>query len=717
MKHRPVQVVYGPGTFLNRAVAAVNLQVRAILASAQQQVKSAATAARQLALGRGLSKSQAKRAASAARALESQQQTTRIEQLYLQSGISGTPRIDDPQFIPQIVFDQTRGVNQPKARFAYLFPTARSALIQVRLKSTLSDAQQSQAIGWIRQAVQMPQFRSAYGGTYTVSGAPVVVEDLAAKLSGQVALLLAVAVAVMAVVLRLVFRARLRLLPLVIALLAAGITFGLLWLVGGTLTMAQVAVLPILIGLAVDYAIQFQSRFGEERSKGATTTVALGRAAAAGRPGDRDRRARDRHRIPRAAALAGADGARLRTAARGRRRRRVAVCAGDGRGRDGARRARWRGGPRSRARGRRDPHRARRHRVRLPRRRRPRRLTRGSAIAGDRASRRTRVLGAVLARPGRVLASPGPRRCSGGSPTPRPRSSRTSPSSCPATCRRFVTFAPSSGSLGVSGEIDVLVHAAQRRHPAGGRVDALARPSAADPLPLSGDPGLRRVAAVPGAVAPRPVRLGAAPAALRAAPPTQTQINALLGSVPTVLLPGRAQPRPSRRDARVRDPTDATLRAAAGDRLHPLPAASAGGGHRAADWAAGAGRRGRQRALLLAPAAADAAGRPAGGGGCPARGLQGAATRPRSAHADRAGDRVVGADPVPDRDPAEPDVGDPGRARHRDLDRVQRAALRALSPGAPRRGRAARGAGADAPPHRRRGAGVRASPRSPASPS
>ena len=75
---------------------------------------------------------------------------------------------------PLIVFDPTRGVNQPKARFAYLFPTANSALIQVRLKASLNSAQQAQAISLIRQAVRMPIFRLAYGGTYTVSGVPVV---------------------------------------------------------------------------------------------------------------------------------------------------------------------------------------------------------------------------------------------------------------------------------------------------------------------------------------------------------------------------------------------------------------------------------------------------------------------------------------------------------------------------------------------------------------
>src|SRR2546421_8223505 len=171
MKRKPVQVVYGPGTVLNRAVAAVNTQTSALLASARQAVTSSCNAAYRLALGRGLTRKQATTACNDASQLEHARQLQQLQRLYLNSGINGTPRIDDPQFIPQIVFDQTRGVNQPKSRFAYLFPTANSALIQVRLKSSLSDEQQAQAISWIRQAVAMPMFRSAYGAKYTVTGA------------------------------------------------------------------------------------------------------------------------------------------------------------------------------------------------------------------------------------------------------------------------------------------------------------------------------------------------------------------------------------------------------------------------------------------------------------------------------------------------------------------------------------------------------------------
>jgi hydrophobe/amphiphile efflux-3 (HAE3) family protein len=287
MRAKVVKAVYGPATFLNHAVAAVNQLILSMSRGAQQAISTAQQDAYKLALGEGKSRQQAQQIAQAAGTLAEQQQLQQAEQLALQSGLSSTPRIDSQQFVSQVVFDPTRGPNEPKARFSYLFPTANSALIQVRLKSSLTPGQQSQAISWIRHAVRMPAFGLSYGGTYLVSGAPVVLSDLSSTLTGAIAVLLAVVVAVMAIVLLLVFRSQLRLLPLTIAVAAAGITFGLVELVGGSLTMASLAVLPILIGLAVDYAIQFQSRVQEARGSGRDltgTAAAVARAARVGAP-------------------------------------------------------------------------------------------------------------------------------------------------------------------------------------------------------------------------------------------------------------------------------------------------------------------------------------------------------------------------------------------------------------------------------------------------
>jgi uncharacterized protein len=113
---------------------------------------------------------------------------------------------------------------------------------------------------------------------------PVVTEGLAEAVQDAIFVLLGAALLLMAATLALVFRSRLRLLPLLIALAAAAMTFGALYLAGGDLTMASIAVLPVLIGLAVDYAIQFQARFDEEAARGKEGADAAVAAASAGGP-------------------------------------------------------------------------------------------------------------------------------------------------------------------------------------------------------------------------------------------------------------------------------------------------------------------------------------------------------------------------------------------------------------------------------------------------
>ncbi|MFL5860059.1 MAG: MMPL family transporter, partial [Solirubrobacteraceae bacterium] len=265
MKSHAAQVVYGPGTFLNRAVAAVNAGIRTQIAGATRSTRAAEAKAYALAIGEGMTKTKALQAATAAGRLEYSAQLRSLERMAVSSGLNGIPSIKDPTFIPAIVFDSTRGANQPKARFSYLFPTKNSALVQVRLRSSLTDAEQARAISWIRQAIRMPRFRSAYGGTYTITGVPVVINDLTSQITGSVAGLLGAALLVMAATLLLVFRNRFRLLPLAVAVAAPGMTFGLLALLEARLTMASIAVLPILIGLGVDYGIQFQARAQEAR--------------------------------------------------------------------------------------------------------------------------------------------------------------------------------------------------------------------------------------------------------------------------------------------------------------------------------------------------------------------------------------------------------------------------------------------------------------------
>jgi hydrophobe/amphiphile efflux-3 (HAE3) family protein len=278
---KPVQVVYGPGTFANASAGEINDQIQARIKAKAAEADRAAKAARKVAAAQGRTPAQQGKAAEAARQLVYAEFVRDLLQINLKYGLGLTslPSVDDPNFVSALFFDPARGATTPKARFAYLVPSSKAALIQVRLKPTLTDAQRADAVELVRAAVRMPNWRLKGDAGYTVTGAPVVAEDLTDALVGSTVRLLLVALALMAVVLALVFRSRLRLVPLAVALAAAAITFGAMAVVGAPLTMASIAVLPVLLGLGVDYAIQYQARIEEARPPGDA-----GRAARAAVP-------------------------------------------------------------------------------------------------------------------------------------------------------------------------------------------------------------------------------------------------------------------------------------------------------------------------------------------------------------------------------------------------------------------------------------------------
>jgi hydrophobe/amphiphile efflux-3 (HAE3) family protein len=257
----PVRFLAGPGTFLNEAVIQIDEQLRRLAATTPPD--------------------------------QFREFLLRVAARY---GITSAPGIGNPEFLAAVVFDLRRSRGTPKSKLAYLFPNNHTTQIVLRLRPDLSEAERGRALGLIREAVYDTTPRQACtfkgqpeacfalrGGTYTISGAPIVIEGLAGALKDALLILFAVAILVMALTLLLVFRSRLRLLPLAIALAAAALTFGLLKLFGGSLTIASIATLPILIGLVVDYAIQLQARFDEASSAGASPLEAA--RTAGGRAG------------------------------------------------------------------------------------------------------------------------------------------------------------------------------------------------------------------------------------------------------------------------------------------------------------------------------------------------------------------------------------------------------------------------------------------------
>jgi hydrophobe/amphiphile efflux-3 (HAE3) family protein len=282
---KPAKVVFGPATFINTAVNRIVDEFSVRQRAAQRQARRAAEAARRLSARRGDPPAEQERLAQAAAAAVTTQFTQYVLQLGLQYGITDIPRINDPNFVSALVFDgSARRAGVPKSRFAYLFPSPNAAMITIRLRPGLDDTERRKAIELFRRAIAQPQFQPRRGAHYVVTGVPVVAEGLSDAVQSSIFVLLAASVLVMAATLALVFRSRLRLLPLALALAAAALTFGALSLAGGSLTMASIAVLPVLIGLAVDYAIQFHARYDEERARNPDPRAAAIAAAAAGGP-------------------------------------------------------------------------------------------------------------------------------------------------------------------------------------------------------------------------------------------------------------------------------------------------------------------------------------------------------------------------------------------------------------------------------------------------
>ena len=550
----------------------------------------------------------------------------------------------------------------------------------------LSDAERERATALVRAAVRMPDFALRNADGYTVTGVPVLAEDLSDALAGSVARLLLVAVVVMAGVLALVFRRRLRLVPLAVALGAVALTFGLMALVGAPLTMASIAVLPVLLGLGRrlrDPVPGADRRPADARRRGG--------GGARRRADDRHRGAGDRGGLPRAAALA-----RCRWCAAS------ASCWWSGVGRRARVRADGRDG------GARD---ARRAAAAAAARWGARRAARASCSAAA-----GRPLGAAR-RPGRAAGGarccarrwrgragcspPGwPSRRSAGSSTRRPRCARTSRRSCRRTSRRCATSTRCSGPRAWRASSTSSSRAATWPTRRSSRGCARSSTRVLREARYSAGERLRQGGAVPGAVAARPV-------------------------------PGRRAARTARRSTRCSTPCRRTSRRrsspadrrtanlAFGIRLMPLdeqhaviervraalrPAA---GRDRAGGRAAGAGGRGERRARVAVAADRHAARRPARGRPRAARRPPAGRARVGAARPDRAGDGLVGGRAVRAADPAQPDVGDARRARDRALDRVRGAARRALPRGARGRPRAGRGAAAHVRVDGRRGARVR----------
>src|SRR5687767_980361 len=247
-KRKPVQVVYGPGTFINEAAGQILDRINFDRGREAAEADRAAREARRVARRRGLSEAQQEQFAQEARRIVTATFAQRALELAVRFGLSSVPALNNPEFVLQLVFEPSLGAEVPKPRFAYLFPHTEAAVIQARLRPGLSAEERRDAVEMIRSAVAAKPFDLKFG-SYLVSGSPVVAEGVAAGLSDSAPGLVAAAILLVALALVLTFRAWPVMLPLALGAGATAITLGGLSLLGGSFSVGVAAALPMLCAL------------------------------------------------------------------------------------------------------------------------------------------------------------------------------------------------------------------------------------------------------------------------------------------------------------------------------------------------------------------------------------------------------------------------------------------------------------------------------------
>lgn len=135
-------------------------------------------------------------------------------------------------------------------------------LMVVKLKGNIKDETKDEIIDDLGDAIERQDIQVKH----TISGKPVLDKDLRINMKSNTQLMIGAALLMMLLILFLVFKVKWRWLSLVVIFVSIVATLGLMGHISIPMTMVSMAVFPILIGLGIDYSIQFHNRYEEEKS-------------------------------------------------------------------------------------------------------------------------------------------------------------------------------------------------------------------------------------------------------------------------------------------------------------------------------------------------------------------------------------------------------------------------------------------------------------------
>lgn len=172
-----------------------------------------------------------------------------------------TPGIPDKQStLDNIVYDD----GELRPMFEEVIVDDRHMIMMIKFNGNTDDTEKSEVVDIIKNYLDSESIETA---ETLVSGKPVLDHAIRSSMQINIQKMMGLALLIMVIVLLFVFKVQWRLLPLLTVLIAVVGTVGLMGWLQIPITMVSMAVFPILIGLGIDYAIQFQNRYDEERFK------------------------------------------------------------------------------------------------------------------------------------------------------------------------------------------------------------------------------------------------------------------------------------------------------------------------------------------------------------------------------------------------------------------------------------------------------------------
>jgi hydrophobe/amphiphile efflux-3 (HAE3) family protein len=165
---------------------------------------------------------------------------------------------ENPAWVEFLLIDNQGEIRKALRPF---FPDDRHAQLVTRVEGNADLETEGAAAEEIQAAFEGQTFDNA---SVLTTGAPVLLKGINDYLRGGFLSLGAIAVALMVVILLVTFRVRWRLLSLGVILVGVAWAFGLAGYLGIPLSVVTISGLPVLLGIGIDFAIQYHSRVEEE---------------------------------------------------------------------------------------------------------------------------------------------------------------------------------------------------------------------------------------------------------------------------------------------------------------------------------------------------------------------------------------------------------------------------------------------------------------------